>query len=100
MYQIFPERFANGDSSINPKNIVDWGSAPTRLDFQGGDLFGVIQNLDHIESLGVKVFYDMQSGLQNVDIIIKVAALQSDVISHAKKEKVGRYDKYKNIESV
>ncbi len=57
MYQVFPERFANGDSSINPKNLVKWGSTPTRLDFQGGDLFGVIQNLDHIESLGVNIVY-------------------------------------------
>ena len=57
MYQVFPERFANGDSSINPPNTVDWGSTPTRLDFQGGDLYGVIQNLDHIESLGVNIVY-------------------------------------------
>ena len=57
MYQVFPERFANGDSSINPKNSVEWGSTPTRLDFQGGDLYGVIQNLDHIESLGVNIVY-------------------------------------------
>ena len=57
MYQVFPERFANGDSSINPQNTVDWGSTPTRLDFQGGDLYGVIQNLDHIESLGVNIVY-------------------------------------------
>jgi len=57
MYQVFPERFANGDSSINPKNSVEWGSTPTRLDFQGGDLYGVIQNLDHIESLGVNILY-------------------------------------------
>ena len=57
MYQIFPERFANGDDSINPKNTVEWGLTPTRLDFQGGDLYGVIQNLDHIESLGVNIIY-------------------------------------------
>jgi hypothetical protein len=57
MYQVFPERFANGDSSINPKNSVEWGSTPTRLDFQGGDLYGVIQHLDHIESLGVNIVY-------------------------------------------
>ena len=57
MYQVFPERFANGDDSINPKNTVEWGLTPTRLDFQGGDLYGVIQNLDHIESLGVNIIY-------------------------------------------
>ena len=57
MYQVFPERFANGRSEINPDNTVEWGSVPTRLDFQGGDLYGVIDKLDHIESLGVNILY-------------------------------------------
>jgi len=57
MYQVFPERFANGRSELNPKNTVEWGSVPTRLDFQGGDLYGVIDKLDHIESLGVNILY-------------------------------------------
>ena len=57
MYQIFPERFSNGDSTINPKNLVDWNSTPTRLGFHGGDLIGVLNNLDHIESLGVNILY-------------------------------------------
>ena len=57
MYQVFPERFANGRSAINPENTVEWGSVPTRLDFQGGDLYGVIDKLDHIESLGVNILY-------------------------------------------
>ena len=57
MYQIFPERFSNGDNTINPKNLVDWNSTPTRLGFHGGDLIGVLNNLDHIESLGVNILY-------------------------------------------
>ena len=57
MYQIFPERFSNGDSTINPKNLVDWNSTPTRLGFHGGDLIGVLNNLAHIESLGVNILY-------------------------------------------
>ena len=57
MYQVFPERFANGRSEINPENTVEWGSVTTRLDFQGGDLYGVIDKLDHIESLGVNILY-------------------------------------------
>ena len=57
MYQVFPERFANGRSEKNPENTVEWGSVPTRLDFQGGDLYGVIDKLDHIESLGVNILY-------------------------------------------
>ena len=57
MYQVFPERFANGRQEINPENTVEWGSVPTRLDFQGGDLYGVIDKLDYIESLGVNILY-------------------------------------------
>jgi len=57
MYQVFPERFANGRSEINPENTVEWGSVPTRLDFQGGDLYGVSDKLNHIESLGVNILY-------------------------------------------
>ena len=57
MYQIFPERFANGDASLNPERCIEWGSEPTRLDFQGGDLIGVLDNLDHIASLGVNILY-------------------------------------------
>ena len=33
-YQIFPERFANGDSTLNPENTLPWGSAnPTPTNF-------------------------------------------------------------------
>jgi glycosidase len=56
-YQIFPERFANGDSSLNPDDVVPWDSAPTRENFFGGDLQGIIDHLDHIESLGANAIY-------------------------------------------
>ena len=36
-YQIFPERYANGDPSISPKNAEPWGGEPTPVNF-----FGVI----------------------------------------------------------
>ncbi len=33
-YQIFPERFANGDHTLNPENTLPWGSAePTPTNF-------------------------------------------------------------------
>src|SRR5699024_4874728 len=42
-YQIFPERFANGDPSINPDGVLEWGSTePTQSNFFGGDFQGVI----------------------------------------------------------
>ncbi|WP_404454530.1 glycoside hydrolase family 13 protein [Oceanobacillus kapialis] len=57
-YQIFPERFANGDPSINPEESLPWASeAPTPTNFFGGDFQGVINNLDYLEDLGVNGIY-------------------------------------------
>lgn len=56
-YQIFPERFFSGDPSITPANSVPWGAAPTRENFMGGDLRGIIEKLDYIQALGVTCIY-------------------------------------------
>ncbi|MFC5702442.1 alpha-glycosidase [Cohnella faecalis] len=56
-YQIFPERFANGDPSNDPENVEPWGGTPTPKNFFGGDLQGVIDHLDHLEELGVNAIY-------------------------------------------
>jgi len=56
-YQIFPERFRNGDPALNPENTVPWGSAPDRENFMGGDLRGIIEKLDYIQDLGVTCLY-------------------------------------------
>lgn len=56
-YQIFPERFANGDPSLDPPGVEPWGAEPTRDNFFGGDLAGITQHLDHIESLGANAIY-------------------------------------------
>lgn len=56
-YQIFPDRFANGDPSNDPPNVQVWGAKPTIWDFQGGDLQGVIDHLDYLEDLGVNALY-------------------------------------------
>lgn len=56
-YQVFPDRFANGDPSNDPPGTQPWGSAPTREGFQGGDLQGVIDHLDHIAGLGATALY-------------------------------------------
>lgn len=56
-YQIFPERFANGDPSINPPQIEPWGQAPTPSNFFGGDLQGVIDHLDYLKDLGITAIY-------------------------------------------
>ncbi len=56
-YQIFPERFANGDSSNDPPGTERWGGAPTSRNYFGGDLQGIINNLDYLSSLGVNALY-------------------------------------------
>ncbi|MCA0971490.1 glycoside hydrolase family 13 protein [Halobacillus litoralis] len=57
-YQIFPERFGNGDPSINPEGTLPWGSEDPKPDsFFGGDFQGVLDHLDHIESLGINGLY-------------------------------------------
>ncbi|WP_054956955.1 alpha-glycosidase [Paenibacillus dakarensis] len=57
-YQIFPERFANGDPGNDPEGTLAWGSAePTRANFFGGDLQGVMDHLDHLTELGINAIY-------------------------------------------
>lgn len=71
-YQIFVDRFCNGDSSndvldneyfyINEatKQIKDWYQYPDNMDvghFYGGDLQGVREKLDYLQDLGVDVIY-------------------------------------------
>jgi glycosidase len=56
-YQIFPDRFANGDPSNDPPNVQPWGAPPTLWGFQGGDLQGVIQHMDYLQDLGVTALY-------------------------------------------
>jgi cyclomaltodextrinase len=56
-YEIFPERFANGDPSNDPPGVEPWGGAPTRTNFFGGDLQGIIDHLDYLEELGITALY-------------------------------------------
>ncbi len=71
-YQIFPDRFCNGDPSNDvednefyytgghSKRIREWYKFPDELDvrcFYGGDLQGVKQKLDYLQDLGVEAIY-------------------------------------------
>ncbi len=71
-YQIFPDRFANGDPEndvavaeyaydlAHVRPIKDWTSPPKDDDyrcFYGGDLKGIAEKLDYLQSLGVEVIY-------------------------------------------
>lgn len=57
VYQIFPERFANGDPSNDPEEVEAWGGKPTRDNFFGGDLEGIREKLPYLQDLGVNVIY-------------------------------------------
>ena len=64
-YQIFPERFYNGDLANDPPETVPWGSEPTTKNFMGGDLQGIIDKLDYLndgipqttDDLGITAIY-------------------------------------------
>jgi glycosidase len=56
-YQIFPDRFYNGNRENDPPNVQPWGSMPTRWGFQGGDLQGIIQKFDYLLDLGINAIY-------------------------------------------
>lgn len=57
VYQIFPERFANGDPTNDPPNVEPWDKLPTVSSQKGGDLQGIIEKFDHLVDLGVDVLY-------------------------------------------
>jgi glycosidase len=84
VYQIFPDRFANGNTKNDPATtdpavygntvlVNNWDdlpegycrayvggtcdSSPLGRDFYGGDLQGIISKLDYIKQLGVTVLY-------------------------------------------
>ncbi len=57
-YQIFPERYNNGNPSLNRAGTKDWQLGKvSNLDFYGGDLPGITLKLDHIASLGFNGIY-------------------------------------------
>lgn len=56
-YQIFVERFANGNPEISPDHLVPWDSDPKPKSFYGGDLEGIRQHLPYLQELGVTALY-------------------------------------------
>ncbi len=72
MYQIYTDRFYNGDPSNDVETneyyyiggyssrVKDWGKYPATMgvrEFYGGDLRGVMEKLDYLQDLGVEVLY-------------------------------------------
>jgi len=56
-YQIFPERFCNGDLTNDPPHTTSWDDLPTRDNFFGGDLQGILNRLDYLQDLGINAIY-------------------------------------------
>lgn len=56
-YQIFPDRFCNGDPENDPPGTAPWGTKPTSRLRTGGDLAGIRQKLDYLTDLGVNGIY-------------------------------------------
>ena len=71
-YQIYVDRFANGDPTNDVldreyiyigepvSRVTDWEKYPAQMgvrEFFGGDLQGVLDHLDYLEDLGVDVLY-------------------------------------------
>ncbi|MBS3936990.1 MAG: glycoside hydrolase family 13 protein [Peptococcaceae bacterium] len=56
-YQIFPDRFANGDPSNDPEDLTPWHEQPTSHSLHGGDLEGIAQKLDYLCDLGINTIY-------------------------------------------
>ena len=56
-YQIFPDRFAGSERVPKPGPLEPWDAPPTNDGFKGGDLLGIVEHLDHVESLGANALY-------------------------------------------
>ena len=72
MYQIYVDRFCNGDPANDVENgeycyigeqvqkAGDWYQYPSNMDvrtFHGGDLQGVLDKMDYLQDLGIEVIY-------------------------------------------
>lgn len=55
IYQIFPDRFADGDKSNDPPNVLSWNARPG--DRFGGDAAGVRQHIPYLTDLGISTVY-------------------------------------------
>lgn len=56
-YQIFPDRFYNGDPSNDPPGTQPWGGTPTADNFFGGDLEGIWAKIPYLQFLGINALW-------------------------------------------
>jgi len=61
-YEIFPERFRNGDPSNDPPGTLAWDAAPpdprdAHGTFYGGDLVGIAEQAPYLAALGIEAVW-------------------------------------------
>ncbi|MEH2136976.1 glycoside hydrolase family 13 protein [Nostoc sp.] len=60
-YQIFPDRFARSKQArkrlLHEARWEDWDAMPTLQGYKGGDLWGIMEDLDYIQDLGINAIY-------------------------------------------
>jgi len=68
-YQVFPDRFARSPSVAKPPRLQPWEAPPTHFGFKGGDLVGIAEHLDWIETqrtmiadIGIQRYLQSQIG--------------------------------------
>ncbi len=114
MYQIFVDRFYNGDAAndvlsgeyeyINDKTVKveDWNKYPASMgvrEFYGGDLQGVLDKMDYLQDLGIDVIYfnplfvspsNHKYDIQDYDYIDphfgKIVSDEGELLQHDQKE--------------
>lgn len=57
VYQIFPDRFFNGDKKNDPEGCLEWGEPVTQTSMFGGDIKGITKNVSYLLNLGVTLIY-------------------------------------------
>ncbi|MEM9451762.1 MAG: glycoside hydrolase family 13 protein [Cyanobacteria bacterium P01_E01_bin.6] len=60
-YQIFPDRFARTSRKVTSVSmhvpLEAWEAPPTPQGYKGGDLWGILEHLDYLRSLGITALY-------------------------------------------
>jgi len=60
-YQIFPDRFARSEKPrkrlLKNARWEDWNAMPTLQGYKGGDLWGVMEQLEYLQDLGINAIY-------------------------------------------
>lgn len=118
MYQIYVDRFCNGDPSNdvltneyryigdNTVRVEDWNKYPAAMgvrEFYGGDLQGVLDKMDYLQDLGIDVIYfnplfvspsNHKYDIQDYDYIDphlgKIVMDEGEVISHGQENRNAR----------